>query len=58
MIKKLTLAVLATLSTAALADINVGVSVAATRPAGSLRIPGKNSESVIAAMEGLRAEYV
>jgi hypothetical protein len=41
MIKKLTLAVLATLSTAALADINVGVSVAATGPAASLGIPEK-----------------
>ena len=43
MIKKLTLAVLATLSTAALADINVGVTVSATGPAASLGIPEKNT---------------
>ena len=47
MIKKLTLAVLATLSTAALADINVGVSVAATGPAASLGIPEKNTFALL-----------
>lgn len=49
MIKKLTVAVLATLSTAALADINVGVSVAATGPAASLGIPEKNTFALLPA---------
>lgn len=45
--KKLTLAVLATLSTAVLADINVGVSVSATGPAASLGIPEKNTIALL-----------
>ena len=52
MIKKLTLAVLATLSTAALADINVGVSVAATGPAASLGIPEKNTFALLPTTSG------
>ena len=47
MLRKLSLAVLATLSTAALADINVGVSLSATGPAASLGIPEKNSFSLL-----------
>ena len=43
MVKKLTLAVLAAISSLAQADINVGVSVSATGPAASLGIPEKNT---------------
>ena len=47
MIRKITLAVLAALSTAALADINVGVSLSATGPAASLGIPEKNTIALL-----------
>ncbi len=47
MVKKLSLAVLATLATAALADINVGVSLSATGPAASLGIPEKNTIALL-----------
>ena len=43
MVKKLTLAVLAAISSLAQADINVGVSVSATGPAASLGIPEENA---------------
>ncbi|MCH2219196.1 MAG: ABC transporter substrate-binding protein [Dechloromonas sp.] len=59
MIKKLTVAVLATLSTAALADINVGVSVAATGPAASLGIPEKNTFALLpATIGGEKVNYI
>ncbi len=59
MIKKLTLAVLATLSTAALADINVGVSVAATGPAASLGIPEKNTFALLpTTIGGQKVNYI
>ena len=59
MIKKLTVAVLATLSTAALADINVGVSVAATGPAASLGIPEKNTFALLpATIAGEKVNYI
>ena len=59
MIKKLTLAVLATISTAALADINVGVSVAATGPAASLGIPEKNTIDLLPkTMAGQKVNYI
>ena len=47
MLKKLSLALLAALSTAAFADINVGVSVSATGPAASLGIPEKNTIALL-----------
>ncbi|MBL8403806.1 MAG: ABC transporter substrate-binding protein [Dechloromonas sp.] len=59
MIKKLTVAVLATLSTAALADISVGVSVAATGPAASLGIPEKNTFALLpATIAGEKVNYI
>uniref|UniRef100_Q478A8 Amino acid/amide ABC transporter substrate-binding protein, HAAT family n=1 Tax=Dechloromonas aromatica (strain RCB) TaxID=159087 RepID=Q478A8_DECAR len=59
MIKKLTLAVLATISTAALADINVGVSVAATGPAASLGIPEKNTFALLpTTIGGQKVNYI
>ena len=59
MLKKLTLAVLATVSTAALADINVGVSVAATGPAASLGIPEKNTFSLLpTTIGGQKVNYI
>ncbi len=59
MIKKLTVAVLATLSTAALADINVGVSVAATGPAASLGIPEKNTFALLpTTIAGEKVNYI
>ncbi|MBS1145531.1 MAG: amino acid/amide transporter substrate-binding protein, family [Proteobacteria bacterium] len=59
MLKKLTLAVLATLTTAALADINVGVSVSATGPAASLGIPEKNSIALLpSTMGGQKVNYI
>ena len=59
MIKKLTVAVLASLSTAALADINVGVSVAATGPAASLGIPEKNTFALLpATIAGEKVNYI
>ena len=59
MLKKLTLAVLTTLSTAVLADINVGVSVAATGPAASLGIPEKNTIALLpASIGGQKVNYI
>ena len=59
MIKKLTLAVLATLSTAALADINVGVSVAATGPAAPLGIPEKKTFALLpTTIGGQKVNYI
>jgi len=59
MFKKLALAVMATLTTAALADINIGVSVSATGPAASLGIPEKNSIALLpATMGGQKVNYI
>ncbi|WP_412478322.1 ABC transporter substrate-binding protein [Azonexus sp. IMCC34839] len=59
MFKKLTLAVLAAVSTAALADINVGVSVAATGPAASLGIPEKNTFALLpTSIGGQKVNYI
>jgi len=59
MLKKLTLAVLATLTTAALADINIGVSVSATGAAASLGIPEKNSIALLpTTMGGQKVNYI
>jgi branched-chain amino acid transport system substrate-binding protein len=59
MLKKLALAVLATVTTAALADINIGVSVSATGPAASLGIPEKNSIALLpATMGGQKVNYI
>ncbi len=59
MFKKLTLAVLAAVSTTALADINVGVSVAATGPAASLGIPEKNTFALLpASIGGQKVNYI
>ena len=59
MIKKLTLAVLATLSAAAFADINVGVSVSATGPAASLGIPEKNTIALLpTTIGGQKVNYI
>ncbi len=59
MLKKLTLAVLAAVSTAALADINVGVSVAATGPAASLGIPEKNTFALLpTSIGGQKVNYI
>ena len=59
MIKKLTVAVLATLSTAVLADVNVGVSVAATGPAASLGIPEKNTFALLpTTIGGQKVNYI
>ena len=59
MLKKLTLAVLVTLTSAALADINVGVSVSATGPAASLGIPEKNSIALLpTTMGGQKVNYI
>jgi len=59
MLKKLTLAVLATLTTAALADINIGVSVSATGAAASLGIPEKNSITLLpTTMGGQKVNYI
>jgi len=57
--KKLTLAVLAVLSTAALADINVGVSLSATGPAASLGIPEKNTIALLpTTIGGQKVNYI
>ncbi|TXT25702.1 MAG: branched-chain amino acid transport system substrate-binding protein [Rhodocyclaceae bacterium] len=59
MLKKLTLAVLATLTTAALADINIGVSVSATGAAASLGIPEKNTIALLpTTMGGQKVNYI
>ncbi len=59
MFKKLTLAVLVALSTAALADINVGVSVSATGPAASLGIPEKNTIALLpTTIGGQKVNYI
>jgi len=59
MLKKLALALLATLTTAALADINIGVSVSATGPAASLGIPEKNSIALLPnTMGGQKVNYI
>ena len=59
MFKKLTLAVLATLSTAVLADVNVGVSVSATGPAASLGIPEKNTFALLpTSIGGQKVNYI
>lgn len=59
MYKKLTLAVLASLSTAVLADVNVGVSVAATGPAASLGIPEKNTFALLpTTIGGQKVNYI
>ncbi len=61
MIKKLTLAVLATMtvSSSAFADINVGVSVAATGPAASLGIPEKNTFGLLpTTIAGQKVNYI
>ena len=57
--KKLTLAVLATLSTAVWADINVGVSLSATGPAASLGIPEKNTIGLLpTTIGGQKVNYI
>ena len=59
MLKKLTVAVLATVSAAALADINVGVSVSATGPAASLGIPEKNTIALLpTTIAGHKVNYI
>ena len=59
MYKKLTLAALAILSTAALADINIGVSVSATGPAASLGIPEKNTIALLpTTIGGQKVNYI
>ena len=59
MFKKLTLAILAALSTAALGDINVGVSVSATGPAASLGIPQKNTIALLpTTIGGQKVNYI
>jgi len=60
MIKKLSIAVLASaLSAAAFADINVGVSVAATGPAASLGIPEKNTFGLMpTTIGGQKVNYI
>jgi len=59
MLKKTALALLATLTTAALADINIGVSVSATGPAASLGIPEKNSIALLpTTMGGQKVNYI
>ena len=59
MVKKLTLAVLAAMSSLALADINVGVSVSATGPAASLGIPEKNTIALLpTTIGGQKVNYI
>ena len=59
MYKKLTLAVLTALSTMALADINVGVSLSATGPAASLGIPEKNTIALLpTTIGGQKVNYI
>ena len=59
MYKKLTLAALAVMSCAALADINVGVSVSATGPAASLGIPEKNTIALLpTTIAGQKVNYI
>ena len=59
MYKKLTLAALALMSCAALADINVGVSVSATGPAASLGIPEKNTIALLpTTIAGQKVNYI
>ena len=59
MYKKLTLAALAAMSCAALADINVGVSVSATGPAASLGIPEKNTIALLpTTIAGQKVNYI
>jgi branched-chain amino acid transport system substrate-binding protein len=59
MLKILSLAVIATFSAAAFADINVGVSVSATGPAASLGIPEKNTIALLpASIGGQKVNYI
>jgi len=59
MLKKLSMAVLAALSAAAFADINVGVSVSATGPAASLGIPEKNTIALLpTSIGGQKVNYI
>jgi len=59
MVKKLTLAVLAAISSLAQADINVGVSVSATGPAASLGIPEKNTIALLpTTIGGQKVNYI
>jgi branched-chain amino acid transport system substrate-binding protein len=59
MLKKLTLVALAALSTAVLADINIGVSVSATGPAASLGIPEKNTFALLpTTIAGQKVNYI
>jgi branched-chain amino acid transport system substrate-binding protein len=57
--KKLPLVALAALSAAAIADINVGVSVSATGPAASLGIPEKNTIALLpTTIAGEKINYI
>jgi len=59
MFKKPTLAALAVLSSVALADVNVGVSVSATGPAASLGIPEKNTIALLpTTIAGQKVNYI
>ncbi len=59
MLRKLTLAVLTTVSVSALAEINVGVSVSATGPAASLGIPEKNTIALLPqTIAGQKVNYI
>ena len=59
MVKKLTLALLAAISTMALGDINVGVSLSATGPAASLGIPEKNTIALLpTTIGGQKVNYI
>ncbi|MCK6412859.1 MAG: ABC transporter substrate-binding protein [Azonexus sp.] len=59
MSRKLALAVLAAFSTAALAEINIGVSVSATGPAASLGIPEKNTIALLpTTIGGQKVNYI
>ena len=59
MLKKLSLVVLSAFTTAAYADINVGVSVSATGPAASLGIPEKNTIALLpTTIGGEKVNYI
>jgi branched-chain amino acid transport system substrate-binding protein len=57
--KKLLAALLSTLATAAIADINVGVTLSATGPAASLGIPEKNTIDLLPkTIAGQKVNYI
>ena len=57
--KKLLAALLSTLATAAIADINVGVTLSATGPAASLGIPEKNTVDLLPkTIAGQKVNYI